>query len=162
MGSFSDEQLINQAYTLAGNALSDMTDWSDFRQWKKIISEVSLSSRVTYHTGILNQQVLNGGFIQYYDNGYGIFAYETLGSLQLLKADLTKELLQKSLAIINPGNYRGDHFDQYISSNEYHADWQTMAEKLDKLDSEYYQLEHKENLEQLLATFLRAQGELSI
>jgi hypothetical protein len=156
--NFTDEQLIQRYYDLAGEKLRlRMIDWTDGKKWKEIVSGLAKSVQLVYRIGILNMQVMNGGFLQYFDNRYGIFAYQTLDDLKLVGAIETEKILAQALLIINPNDYKNDRFFDYIFLHKYNPDWERIADTFDEqqLDNKYYELDRKENLELLIAAYLR-------
>ena len=88
---FSDQELIDHVYIkVAGSIIREyITDWSDSAKWRRVVEQMPLPVKLVYRIGILHQQVMNGGFIQYFDNGYGIFAYETLSDFKTVGMDLS-------------------------------------------------------------------------
>src|SRR3954452_18294923 len=112
LDDLSNQELIDYVYTdIAGKKVSEaVKDFADFRQWRQVVNELPEQAARVYRVGILNLQVINGGFMQYFDNGYGIFAYETLSDLEVLRADKTYGLLKDALESINPENHTGEAF----------------------------------------------------
>lgn len=100
-------------------------------------------------------QIMNGGFEQYYDNNYGIFAEETLNGLKAIGADFTLEILRSSIDILKKHKKPKSNLFDFITENKY---WENkkIEQVLDKLDDEYYNLEGKENLTELLGNYLRS------
>jgi hypothetical protein len=154
--SLSDNDLIDFVYKdIAGEYLSqNVIDWTNINKWINSVSELSKPVRYTYFIGILNTQILNGGFIQYYDNKYGIFALETLDALKEIKAFDAFRLLKQSIDILQLNNKNFADFNEYIIQNGYFNNCE-IENFFDKLDDEYYNLEGKEDLLRLLADFLR-------
>jgi len=157
LSELSNIELIDFVYSdLAGQKIRDsFTDFSDSKYWRQIVDTMNAPVSLAYRIGILNRQVMNGGFIQYFDNGYGIFAIETLNDLKTIHANLTYDLLHRCLGIINPSNYVGDRFVDYVFNQEYDPEFDTIVSKLDPLDKEYWQIDTKENLESLVGNYLR-------
>jgi hypothetical protein len=157
LSKFTDNELIEHVYTdLAGAKLrEEMTDWADGKNWKQVVSKLPRPVQLVYRIAILNMQVMNGGFIQYFDNRYGIFAYETLKDFKLINANKSYELLDESLSIINSKDYRGERFFRFIFGHEYNSDWDALADKLEPLDEKWYALDGVEHLESLIGSYLR-------
>lgn len=154
--TLTNQELINYVYyEIAGKCLNEkIYDWSHTKMWYDTVFELSEPVRYTYGIGILNMQVINGGFEQYYDNNYGIFAEDTLNGLKAIGADLTFELLKSSLAIlIKHKSPQTDLFDFIIESKYW--DNKEIEQVLDRLDDEYYNLEDNEDLTELLGNYLR-------
>lgn len=151
----TDQQLIDIVYNEAGQIIRDnIQDFSDTKKWQNTVDSMRMSVKVVYCIGILHRQVMNGGCIQYFDNGYGIFAYQTLDYLKNINAKLTYDILKQCLTVINPENYRDDNFVKFIKDRKYNNS-ETISNELDKLDNLYYELGEKENLEILVANYLR-------
>lgn len=152
----SDRQLIDFVYSeVAGQKIRDnVRDLSDIKKWRDTVDSMPIPVRLVYYIGIFNRQVMNGGLIQYFDNGYGVFAYQTLEYLQMAKAISTYNFLNQCLIILNPKEYQGDDFVQYIKDRKY-ENIQTLSSQLDKLDNQYLTLNDKEDLESLVAKYLR-------
>lgn len=150
-------ELIDFVYTdIAGQHIRDnVKDWEEPGQLTNAVNKLSGPAKTTYLIGILNRQVMNGGFIQYYDNSYGQFAYETLTALEEINASRTYCLLKASLEIINPNGKANTDFKTFIIKREYDTGKITQ-DKLDKLDNKYYGLAGIEDLEHLLGNYLKS------
>lgn len=154
--ALTNQELIDYVfYDIAGEYLNEkINDWSQTKMWYDTVFELSKPVRYTYGIGILNMQVMNGGFEQYYDNNYGVFAMETLKGLKIIGADLTFGLLKDSIEILK--KYKGtktELFD-FITRNKY-WDNKEIEQVLNRLDDEYYNLNDKEDLTELLGNYLR-------
>lgn len=162
MNILSDEDLIDFVYCeLAGQQIRDkVTDFTDYAKWREVVNEMEVSVATTYRIWIFNLQVINGGLIQYFDNSYGIFAYETLADLKRIDANLSYQILETCLKCVNPKNYSDERFVKLVTEREYEDYEDLISSKLDKLDDEYYELDKNENLGKLLADFLRKQAEV--
>lgn len=152
----TDGELVNWAYSdLAGQFIRDnVKDWTNREQLSSAVNKLSEPAKTIYLIGILNQQVMNGGFVQYYDNSYGRFAYETLEALKNVGAYKTFALLGRSLELINPDRKVGTDFMNLIIKRGYPTDAATEG-KLNDLANEYYVLDDTEDLIKLLADYLR-------
>lgn len=153
---FSNRELIDYVYAeIACKKFSQFENvFSDLYQWKQIVDEMQIPVATTYRIGILNMQVMNGGFISYFDNGYGVFAYETLSDLLKIHASKTHLLLMKSLQIVNYNNCTGNDFVDFIDRRKY-DEFEGINDQLEKLDDEYYTLADIEDLEKLLGVYLK-------
>lgn len=153
---FSNRELIDYVYAeIACKEFRQFEDvFSNFYQWKQVVDEMQDPVATAYRMGILNMQVMNGGFISYFDNGYGVFAYETLSDLLKIHADKTHLLLMTSLQIVNRNSYTGNDFVDFIAGRKYDS-FGGMNDHLEKLDDEYFALADIEDLEKLLGAYLR-------
>lgn len=155
--TLSNEELIDFVYSeiAAPKILQAGIDFSDANKWRVVVNALPKPVATVYRLAILHMQVLNGGFIQYFDNGYGIFAYETLSDLEVIKANQTYKLLKKSLELINPKNLTGESFLKLIYEKEYEPNYESLGPQLNQIDEEYYGLEEIEILEDLLGDYLK-------
>ncbi|RYD54315.1 MAG: DUF4375 domain-containing protein [Sphingobacteriales bacterium] len=153
---FDDISLIDHVYLqMAGNVVRDgVTDWSDFRQWKAAVASMPEPVQTTYRIGVLNIQVMNGGFIQYFDNGYGIFALDTLADYDKIQEPEYGIFLKKAIEVINTKNLGGDELAQYVYFHQYRSVQNRIAERLELIDDEYYAA-NSESLEKSWANYLR-------
>ncbi len=156
LSTLENHELIDFVYTdIAGKYILDnVTDWTQPTQLTAAVDKLQGPTKTTYLIGILNMQVLNGGFIQYYDNSYGQFAYETLDALKEIKATMTHDLLKESLELINPDGKRNADFKELVIKRKYKTDL-IIEGKLDELDNKYYNLADTENTEKLLGDYLK-------
>jgi hypothetical protein len=160
LNKLSDKDLIDFVYReLAGNKIQEnISDFTDLKKWRKVVNEMDQPVATVYRIGILNLQLMNGGLIQYFDNSYGIFAYETLEDLKRVGANYSYKILETCLKYINPENYSDNRFIELVAEREYDNYDNSFAMKLNELDDEYYKLDEKEDLEKLLADYLRQQN----
>jgi hypothetical protein len=149
-------ELIDFVYTdIAGKHIRDsVKDWTQPDHLTIAVNQLQGPTKTTYLIGILNQQVLNGGFIQYYDNRHGRFAYETLTALKEIKATKAHDLLRESLELINPKGKTNADFRELIINRDYETS-KIIEDRLDELDTIYYSLADIEDLEQLLGDYLK-------
>ncbi len=142
-------------YDIAGKHLNEkIKDWSKKKMWYDTVFELPEPVRYTYGIGVLNMQVMNGGFEQYYDNDYGIFAMETLNGLKTIGAELTFGLLQDSVQILKKYKEPKTELFDFIIRSEY-WDNEEIEQVLDRLNDKYYNLDDKEDLTELLGNYLR-------
>jgi len=149
-------ELIDFVYSeIAGKHIRDrVKDWTQPDQLSIAVDQLNGPVKTTYLIGVLNQQVLNGGFQQYYDNRYGRFAYETLTALKEIKAKNTHDLLRKSLELINPKGITNKDFRELIIKRNYETNT-IIEDSLNELDNIYYSLSDMEDIEQLLGDYLK-------
>jgi len=145
--SIIDEFYQESVKGLNGQILRDKDKWYEY------ILGLPLSLQVTYTISVLDRQVLNGGFDQYFVNGYGQFAYITIDFLKMIKAFKTADMLEQALKKINYRNLTPDIFRK----EAVYADSDNVIEFLNGLDKEYYDLfKHPstEDIHKLLTDFL--------
>ena len=151
----NDRELVDFTYGIAGEHLRNkITDWSDWKKWRETVLELDEPVRFTYYIGILNSQVMNGGFMQYYDNDYGIFSRETMIALKMINADFSSNLLSKSIEILEKYKNPRTDWHEFIADKKY-WDKDEIELVFSKLDTKYYELEEKENLETILAVLYK-------
>ncbi len=96
------------------------------------------SERVYYVVGVLEGEVYNGGFSQFFTNSSGSLYQEAVEGLYILKATQSLELLQRAKTL---------YFGNAVPPKERRARYEAMRHYsdddpnyhvLDKLDSDYY------------------------
>lgn len=152
-----DNELIDSVYfNIAGEAIrNNISDFSNTNKWFEVVMKMPKPVSLIYRVIIFNQQVSNGGLIQYFDNGYGIFSYDTLKDLKNLKADLFYTLLEEALEIINPENFQGEDFIEYVINRKYETNFKSITKKLNALEEEYYKREYVDILIKKAANYFR-------
>lgn len=111
------------------------------------------SARTIYFVSVLDREVFNGGFHQYFSNSSGKYAQETLAALRELGAVEIAELLAEAIdafpekQVPKDRKLRNEQLDR------------TDARFLDSLDSRYYALDDDELTELVLAFMKRHAAE---
>lgn len=150
-----NSEFINNLYSSAGEQLRhSVKDWANYDQWKEAVSKLDKIRKAVYLIGVLNQQILNGGFMQYFDNSYGMFGYETLRALLAIGASERASMLEKALQIVNQENLNELEFSKFIMHKIIDEE---RGVELDHLDNHYYSLEDSEDLEELLGNWIKAE-----
>ena len=151
----SDEEIINYYYAISVSGIKE--SWfSNSEDWYNYIVNLPDKERVTYLISILDKQVFNGGFNQYFVNGYGQFAKETVIALQAINANDMANILQIAYEEVNSPGYDDHTFRQKILRGEIDAlyeDDDDLNNYLEYLDGKYY--EYPDNLGLLLGNYLR-------
>lgn len=148
-------ELIEKIYTEAVKGIRE--DWlneSDERWYDHIIG-LPIQLQICYLVVVLHNQVLNGGFHQYFVNGYGQFAKETINALKTIGASKKAELLDEALKFVNSDNYLDEVFRKKLLKKQIPQLFSKddLFEHLDGLDDIYY-ADQNEDLEQLLGSYL--------
>ncbi len=153
----TDEEFIEHVYkqSIEFDKPVEITDWSTWHQWMSSTHELSRHAQMSYRITSLHTQVLNGGFIQYFDNKYGIFAYETLEDLIEIGAEKTWKILSKALSIINPNDHTSERYFDFIYFQQYNDIWESLSEQFQRLDNTYYDFDNAAEPIGLLAAYLR-------
>jgi uncharacterized protein YdiU (UPF0061 family) len=155
MHSKNHFEKVQELYLRAVQGLnSSMLEYPESLDWYWHIDNLPETLKTVYLATVVENQVMNGGFEQYYDNDYGIFAEETLKGLKKIGAELTHELLKTSLDILKKHNKTQSDLFEFITESKY-WDNKEIEQVLDRLDDQYYNLEDKEDLTELLGNYLR-------
>jgi hypothetical protein len=104
--------------------------------------------QVAYCIHILEAEVNNGGFHQYFANSSGMFALETIIALSEIGAPKTRALLEGAIKIAYPRGYP-DNREKYEQEL---ADYDDIADLLEPLDDSFY--EYEEPLTDLVNGYL--------
>lgn len=127
-------------------------------KWYDYVIGLPIHLRITYLIVVFHNQIFNGGFHQYFVNGYGQFAKETVNALKKIGAFEKAELLEQALKVANLDDYSDSNFRNKLLEKQipqlFHKD--DLFEPLDNLDNIYYDNE-KEDIEQLLGNYLVCQ-----
>lgn len=127
----------------------------DFDSWYQYVLQLPKHLETVYTILVLNQQVLNGGFHQYFYNPYGLFVYETIESLERIGAYKAKEMLQAALGKVNAESFGREEFrwkifnremDSLVLSDDDEEDY------FSSLNNQYYLFE--EDIDQLLVDYI--------
>jgi hypothetical protein len=124
--------------------------------WYNHIVNLQAPLQITYMVVVMHNQVFNGGFHQYFVNGYGQFAKETIDSLTQINAIKRADLLRKALLLVNKENLPDHVFRELLLKKKLDAlvVSDELDEPLDELDSIYYNIED-EDIVELLGNYLR-------
>lgn len=115
-----------------------------------------LHLQITYLITVLHNQVLNGGFHQYFVNGYGQFAYETVKALEAIGALKRANLLQCAITEVNNDGLDNKFFRKALLEKTIDRLFigDDLFEPLSKLDDSYYEIDD-EDISQLLSNYLQ-------
>ena len=100
----------------------------------------------------MNQRITNGGFAEFYEASFGIFAPEIIYVLNEIKATASAEIISSSLPVVNPNGLLDDAYKALVF-NIYLSEAQKM--QLQSQDILYDSLQDVENLEDLLGGYLQ-------
>ena len=148
---------INKYYkqSVVGIRAETLTDCD---RWYNCIQEKPEHLQAVYTYVILYRQVYNGGFHQYFANGYGLFVELTIHYLKQMGAAKCSAIVQEAMEAINTDGYSPEELQERIFSNIMPAirDFdETLCYKLEVLDNRYYNLEKDgEDIEALMAGYL--------
>jgi len=150
-------KIIEEKYAEAVKGIKEEWFSESNTKWYDHIIWLPVQQRVCYLVVVFHNQVFNGGLHQYFANGYGQFAKETINALKTIGALKKAELLGKALQLVNSENYSDEIFRKKLLGKQipqlFFKD--DLFEPLDNLDNTYYSLEN-EDIEQLLGNYLRS------
>ncbi|MGJ1384486.1 DMP19 family protein [Sphingobacterium siyangense] len=152
-----NEEITDSYYKKAVEKLGEAT-LQDKDVWYSHILNLPEHLQVTYTVIIVDQQVFNGGFHQYFFNSYGQFAYLTIDNLRLIGAFKAADILERATNLVNADQISLNEFRRKVFDRDFSkvVDFDDeLFDALSALDDEYYALE--ENLEQLLVDYLSNQ-----
>lgn len=154
MEHISNRALISRLYSSANEQLQetnfDIEDWS---QWYQVVQALTGPEKVVYIIVKLNQTVTNGGFSEFYETSYGIFAPEIIHILSEIKANVTTEIVANTLSIVNPNGRLDTDYKAFVFNIHLTEQQKTQLYNQDVL---YDGLQDDENLEDLLGNYLQA------
>ena len=153
MENISNRALISRLYSSADEQVEladyDKNNWS---QWYQLVQQLTGPEKIVYVMVKLNQNVTSGGFAQFYENSFGIFAPEIIHVLNEINAIATAEILSSSLPVVNPSGLLDDAYKEFIFKIQLSSE---QREQLQTQDILYDQLHGQENLENLLGAYLK-------
>ncbi|MBC9914082.1 DMP19 family protein [Chitinophaga varians] len=108
---------VSKAFELAVGGLTE--EWFQLQDdsWYQYVTALPLQLRVVYLIEVLDAQVFNGGFHQYFSNRYGMFALSTIDALRTIGAAEKSSLLEKAYTLVNP-EFEPDVFRQKLVRGE--------------------------------------------
>ena len=153
MENISNRALISRLYSSADQQLEDagfnLESWS---QWYQVVQELTTSEKMVYVIVKLNQTVTNGGFTEFYESSFGIFAPEVIHVLNEMKAVKTAEIVSNTLTVVNPAGLLDDAYKAIVFKPQLSEQQKSQLYVQDVL---YDQLQDDENLEDLLGGYLQ-------
>lgn len=153
MGNISNRALISRLFRSAEEQLEDAAyDADNWNQWYQVVQDLTLPEKMVFLIVKLNQTVTNGGFTEFYETSYGVFAPEIIHVLNEIKSVETVIIVTDSLFVINPTGLLDDDYKAFIFKI-FLSDQQKAH--LYALDIRYDQLQDQENLEDLLGDYLQ-------
>jgi hypothetical protein len=153
MEKISNRALISRLYSSADQQLEDANfDMESWSQWYASVQNLTGPEKMVYIIVKLNQSVTSGGFSEFYETSFGVFAPEIIHVLKDIKALATAEIVSNSLLFINPKGLLDEAYKEFVFRPEL-TDQQ--REQFYALDIRYDQLHGQENLENLLGEYLQ-------
>ena len=153
MEDISNRALISRLYSSAEQQLQDANfDMEDWSQWYQEVGKLTNPEKMVYVIVKMNQSVTNGGFAEFYQNSFGIFAPEIIHVLNEIKAVATSQIVTGSLSVVNPTGLLDDAYKALVFQIELS---EGQLEQLYAEDVQYDRLDGVENLEDLLGGYLQ-------
>ncbi|MFT5778189.1 MAG: hypothetical protein ACI837_001145 [Crocinitomicaceae bacterium] len=153
MEKISNRALISRLYSSADQQLEDANfDTKIWSQWYQVVQELTGAEKMVYVIVKLNQTVTNGGFAEFYETSFGIFAPEIIHALNEVKAVASAEIVSSSLPVVNPTGLLDDAYKELVFSIQLS---EQQRAQLYSQDIRYDQLQDSENLEDLLGEYLQ-------
>ena len=153
MENISNRALISRLYSSADQQLEDANfDNENWSQWYQVVQGLTAPEKMVYVIVKLNQTVTGGGFAEFYETSFGVFAPEIIHVLNEIKAVATAEIVSSSLPVVNPTGLLDEAYKEFVFN--IHLSEQQRAQ-LYSHDIRYDQLHSHENLEDLLGEYLQ-------
>jgi len=138
------EEVIQGNYSEAVKDIKDQ--WllePDSNEWYKHILSLPPHLQTVYTIVILENQLVNGGFYQYYSNLYGQFTAMTIAHLNRIGLPKKAKILRKAFSVIKEDDLSEDLFRDKLVNGQLENIFTAKAtyEQLDKLDDQYFDSE---------------------
>jgi hypothetical protein len=153
MENISNRALISRLYSSADQQLQDAEyDIESWSQWYQAVQNLTRPEKVVYVIVKLNQTVTSGGFTEFHEGSFGVFAPEIIHVLNEINAVATANIVSNSLPIVNPAGLLDDAYKAVIFKPKFS---EKQRAELYAQDIQYDQLQDAENLEDLLGAYLQ-------
>lgn len=153
MENISNRALIGRLYSSADRQLQDAEiDTENWSQWYQVIQDLTGPEKMVYVIVKLNQTVTNGGFAEFYQSSFGVFAPEIIHALNEIQAVATAEIVSSTLPVVNPTGLLDEAYKSLVFNIKLSEKQQA---DLYSQNLRYDQLQGHENLEDLLGTYLQ-------
>lgn len=153
MEKLSNRALISRLYSAADHQLLETNyDTENWAQWYQTVQGLTGPEKMVYLIVKLNQTVTSGGFSNFYDTSFGLFAPEIIHALNEIKATATARIVASSLPIVNPTGLLDEAYKALVFNIQL---TEQQRAQLYSQDIQYDQLEGHENLEEILGGYLQ-------
>ena len=135
----ANAQLLEATYADAVRGMTEAT-LQDHRRWYEHIASLSPKLRTTYCVFVLQVQVENGGFHQYFANSYGIFARLTVAMLVDIGAAEVANFLQVAMTTLQLDRLTDNELHDLVGNRRYPArfeDADEFGDALAQIDTGY-------------------------
>jgi hypothetical protein len=112
----------------------------DTLEWFMYVKNLPEPLKTVYAVTVLENQITNGGFDQYFSNLYGQFAFITIFALQKIKANQKSKLLTEALCIYNPLNLSEHEFAKWLTKREWlkELNLKNLLKQTESIDKSYW------------------------
>lgn len=150
-------ELIEEKYAEAVKGIKEEWFNEPNTKWYEYVIGLPIQLQICYLIVVFHNQIFNGGFHQYFVNGYGQFTKETINALKTIGAFKKADLLEEALKIVNSENYSDNIFRKKLLEKQIPQLFSKddLFEPLDNLDNSYY-TDEDEDIESLLGSYLRS------
>ncbi|MBI9066632.1 MAG: DUF4375 domain-containing protein [Salinivirgaceae bacterium] len=153
MENISNRALISRLFSSANQQLEDANfDNESWSQWYQVVQKLTRPEKMVYVIVKLNQTVTNGGFTEFYETSFGVFAPEIIHVLNEIKAVATAEIVSSSLSVVNPTGLLDEAYKEFVFNVQLS---EQQRAQLYAHDVQYDELQDHENLENLLGEYLQ-------
>jgi hypothetical protein len=137
------EKVIEENYQLAVQGIKQ--EWFEVidNQWFFYVQNLPEKLKITYLVVVLDWQVVNGGFHQYFSNGYGQFSLMTIDALSKIGALQKADILKEVYKVVNYNNYDEMVFSEKL--RRFEIDLLFKTNQLDNILSEFNDLYDSSN-----------------
>lgn len=137
------EKVIEENYQLAVQGMKQ--EWFEVidNQWFSYVQNLPEKLKTTYLVVVLDWQVVNGGFHQYFSNGYGQFSLMTIDALSKIGALQKADILKEVYKVVNYNNYDEMVFSEKL--RRFEIDLLFKTNQLDNILSEFNDLYDSSN-----------------
>jgi hypothetical protein len=149
-----NEDKVDRIYRAAVAGLEHVL-LNDMPSWYSYIASLPTVQQMVYAVSTLDQQVINGGFHQYFLNSYGQFCYLARAGLLRINAQKSALTIDRAINAVNHEHLPEQDFIVKVAKgelsriNEFDDE---LFDVLNKLDNEYY--DSGEDLKALLNNYL--------
>lgn len=137
------DEIIEENYQLAVQGMKQ--EWFEVidNQWFSYVQNLPEKLKITYLVVVLDWQVVNGGFHQYFSNGYGQFSLMTIDALSKIGALQKADILKEVYKVVNYNNYDEMVFSEKL--RRFEIDLLFKTNQLDNILSEFNDLYDSSN-----------------
>lgn len=153
MEEISNRALISRLFSAANQQIEEVNyDRESWSEWYQVVQELTDPEKMVYVIVKLNQTVTNGGFPEFYESSFGIFAPEIIHVLTEINAVASAEIVSSSLPVVNPTGVLDEAYKEIVFNIQL---TENQRAQLYSHDIRYDQLHGQENLEDLLGDYLQ-------